>query len=746
MAALDPYAPCPCGSGAKYKWCCQKAEPYVERSQRLLENDQLEPALKALDEGLRAVPENPWLALRKAVLLGRRGEPKPAVELLKRVVARHPQHAGARALLVRLAAQAEGPTVAAGALQEALAALGPEHRAELADEAELIGALMADAGQVPASLAHLRLAQRLEPEDAEDSAPPGQTLRMIESNPALSSWLRNPYHLSPVPEGLEDARRERFAQALRDADEGLWAPAAAAFDALAAVGTPESDRNLGLCRLWLGDERGALEALRRYTAWVGANPDTVDLEALCQLIAPPGRDERVDLLQWIWPLRRRDELLAALKADPSVEPAGREPIDPNDPESVEVDVFLILDRPKPEAKDVRGPEDLPRVRGRVLVGLELAVLEAYDDGRLDALAEWFRERAGEAIPPAHPRTKVVGKGARSALALRTEWVTPAGLDAATLDRLEREDRLRLLREVWPETPLPALRRRTPRQAARDGDAELPLRAALCLLADANESAEEDAATDALRAELNVPPEPALDPATVAIDAVPLGRLRSIPIDALDDARLVALYARAHRSLLRRVLEPAARALVERPGALEGRTDVSRYVVFADLAYIAMARGEKDQALQWVSRGRRSDPDGGRGAEAARWDLLAVRIRARTEPPEQWVPELAAVLERHKDPEANSLILTTLLDLGLLRAAPHPDKPGEVILDSRPLQAVLTRYGPRITTAGGELGISATKGGLWTPESGAAGGLWTPDAAPPPAAEPGEKPRLIIPGR
>ena len=42
MALVDPYSPCPCGSGQKYKWCCQKVEAYAERAQRLVENGQYE--------------------------------------------------------------------------------------------------------------------------------------------------------------------------------------------------------------------------------------------------------------------------------------------------------------------------------------------------------------------------------------------------------------------------------------------------------------------------------------------------------------------------------------------------------------------------------------------------------------------------------------------------------------------------------------------------------------------------------
>ena len=63
MALVDPYAPCHCGSGQKYKWCCQSVEAYIERSQRLLDNGQYELAINPLVEGLAKVPDNVSLAV-----------------------------------------------------------------------------------------------------------------------------------------------------------------------------------------------------------------------------------------------------------------------------------------------------------------------------------------------------------------------------------------------------------------------------------------------------------------------------------------------------------------------------------------------------------------------------------------------------------------------------------------------------------------------------------------------------------
>src|ERR1700738_1022386 len=41
----DPYASCPCGSGKKFKWCCQPIHAEIEKAFRQQENGQHEAAL-----------------------------------------------------------------------------------------------------------------------------------------------------------------------------------------------------------------------------------------------------------------------------------------------------------------------------------------------------------------------------------------------------------------------------------------------------------------------------------------------------------------------------------------------------------------------------------------------------------------------------------------------------------------------------------------------------------------------------
>ena len=120
MALVDPYSPCPCGSEKKYKWCCHKVDPYIERVQRLAENGQTDAAISVLNEGLAKVPDSPLLLIRKAVILVLQQKLKEARPLVESVLHHQPDHAGATVLLIRLILATEGPVAAASQFQHAL--------------------------------------------------------------------------------------------------------------------------------------------------------------------------------------------------------------------------------------------------------------------------------------------------------------------------------------------------------------------------------------------------------------------------------------------------------------------------------------------------------------------------------------------------------------------------------------------------------------------------------------------------
>ncbi len=757
MALLDPYSLCPCGSKQKYKWCCQKAESFAVRVERALQNQHPDQAMIAVEEGLKKERDNFWLLNRKAMIHEERNEPAAAREAIQRILAKMPDHVGARIQLVQYALQFDGTAAGASEFQRAMLACKPEDRPNLAGAAQLVGVMLARDDYTPAALMHLELGGA----DSENAEPVVRsTYVTLRGDPVISPWLKNTYELLPTPEELDDEKKGRFEEAIKDVVNGLWSQAAARFELLSGEGVAGADYNLGLCRLWMADNAGAVEALRRHIAQLGPTPEAVDLEVLCQLSEPITGDDVVERVQLVWELKNREALLNALRQEEAeqrtIHDEGKSPIDPDDPDSEEVDWFALLDRPLPEARPGLTANDLPKILGRVLVAQQIVILDTFDDSQLEALKDRFTEQVGNAIPPAHPRTKVIGEVSRVSRALQSAWIIPQGMDKAEVDRIRQEERKRVYKEVWPETPMPFLGGRTPRQAAQAGDAEIPLRAALCQFEIDRSIFQDDFKFESLREEFGIEPEPKPDLETTDIGTLHLARLHRLPAQQLSDDDLFIMYLRARLAMLPKALEDSSKVLINRSAFLERRQPIERYSVFSDLANLTLSFGKREEALALVDRGRRDEPIPHRAENAPRWDMLHVRLRARTEPLEAWVPELAVVLERHREGQtANTIILTNLLDMGLVQMTPNPEDSSQMLLDSRRLMAVLSRYGPRVTTAQGTLGASAAKPEIWTPDraSGSTGGVWTPGSAnAPPQGQgqgqpgTGEKPGLYLPGQ
>ena len=139
MALVDPYAPCHCGSGQKYKWCCQSVEAYIERSQRLLDNGQHELAINPLVEGLAKVPDNVSLLVAKALVQLHLNQAEPAGETLRHLLQRQPGPSGWFDLDDQARPGHRGSPAGAAQFQQALSASRPEDRPGLASLASFLG-------------------------------------------------------------------------------------------------------------------------------------------------------------------------------------------------------------------------------------------------------------------------------------------------------------------------------------------------------------------------------------------------------------------------------------------------------------------------------------------------------------------------------------------------------------------------------------------------------------------------------
>ncbi len=739
MSLADPYSPCPCGSGQKYKWCCLKSEPYVERAMRLEENGQLEMALKPLDEGLAKAPDCPMLWLRKAYVLLNLGQFEAGRDVLDELLKRQPKHLTALSLRIHTILETDGPAAGALAFQRAWSVIDPEDRDDMSALAHAIGAGLSSQGHYLAAGRHFELAKRGGEEPATAAT---RSLTQLESSATVPLAEKHPYTLAPAPPSAPEAFRASFDQALQWARDGLWESAASAFELLSTDPRAGAiaDRNQGLCRLWFADDKGALEAIRRYLARTPPCDDVLDLEVLCQEVDELPEGERVDLVHLSWPLRDRDRLIESLSANRTVVEGRPRALDETEPTLYQA--FLLLDRPRLEAAPGLSHQQIPQVEAQLLVGKDVLLLEALDDGRLDRLTDRVLALASRAIPPAHPRTKIVERWSKHTAALTRHASYPADLAYDERKRLARDESGQMFVDVWTKTPNPYLDWRTPVEAAEIPELRPALRAVLLRMRSANDDWTGVIDWDTFQGRLKLEPERILEPHAVDVSTIHLCRMVLVPIESLDDDRLIAFFARANRYGVRRPRNEAARRIAARPDLL-ARPEIDARTLIGLLTVETGVAGDRAGGDEWLRRGRELE-GARRDRDLLYWDMVELQLRMNCEQPDSWVPYLAVLLERVKSkPDANTRVLLRLVQLGLVRVEPDSNRPEGFALDTRILEELLREFGPRVRMADGKIGLAEREERVWTPDQGPAeGGLWTPGGSTPPA----ERPRLILPGQ
>ena len=608
MALVDPYAPCHCGSGQKYKWCCQRVEAYAERSQRLLDNGQYELAIKPLVEGLAKVPDNVSLLLAQGAgpassesdRAGRR-DPAP-------LAPETPGHLGGSILMTRLVAGHRGRPgrrrpVSAGSF-------GPT-AAEIARSSR----------RWPRSSVRRWAARATRPRRSSiSSSPPGfratKRSRVAVASPESASQSRpsrsgrrTPIASGRRPSTLPPAFRESFEQALGWAEEGLWSSAASAFELLAAGSGAGviADRNRGLCCLWLADHEGAVAALRRYIARTKPTTDAVDLEALCQKIEPPSRHDLVEFDRLSWPIRNRDGLLAAL--------ARRSSDRREDPTSI---LSIPTIRRSAEAREFPAARS-SRDRGQA--GPHAGRTSRWSKARCLSIrtsCTWKPRRR----PARPPDRSVHGRGGhrifrRPIRGPRSSSTSPGMSWPCSGDGTSRpgSPKKRPSGSSASRLPISSPRsgpRRPTRHFAGGHRFRRPGRRFRDVLARAIRRMEAaydqpEAAARLERAPREAPPEPGAadrsrDGGDRSASPVATG---SGPHRRLDDDRLLALYRQAVKWGLRRVTNRVARLIDQRPSLMmTGRIEVIK--LYGDLALEAAHDGDRAEADDWLARGRQAE--------------------------------------------------------------------------------------------------------------------------------------------
>ncbi len=708
--AMDVYAPCPCGSGKKLKFCCQNIAEDMDRISRLIENHQSRQAVQQLEALERKVPGHAWVATTHAIVLLESGEAAAARDRLKSFVEQHPEHEFASVIYAAALFQSDGLETARPVIARAFQKGAKHHPAMVSGIAAAMASVLYSEDKLLAARAHQTLALRFSPDQQRQEI----FMRLVEfdGDRSILYPLRGSHPLPTVDGGPEVAGEVRKAQ--KYAGVGCWDTSADIFEKLAdqLPGAAEPWHAAGLCRAWFGDEAGAAKSLHRAAELYADPSPAVECETIAQILdwsTTPNSLRRMELLGNTSSVSR---VLTAFDNHPRFVRSELPPPETSGmpPSTAMFRLVSIPQNEYPAVADLN-QSNLPTVLANVYVvdanpeqqlpGRILLV--GMNDSSFDQAAALAREVSGELVEwkePAASGDTVPPEFAPFFTTCDYPEKTPLGLRR----RLEVERWQNLVENSWKSRPQQALQGRTPLQAATIPELRVRLLAAVHVLDAVCLRGRYELNAQELLQSLSVEPLPpiAMTP-DLSLNALnPLEWLR-LPLNELTDEQLVAVTNRAQLIHHDRFLYETLKVALNRDGCVDQLDDVRAFQTLIDLCRDHLRR---DEALEMLQRGR--DRILGRNPNFEQqwyWDLheLSLRLEDPSDPALQQLTQKFVNYYTPKLPQMRSYLERVFELSGL----PSPWQSGSLFVSE-----------------------SVSSGGaLWTPESAepaAAGSkLWVP---------------------
>lgn len=620
--SIDVYASCPCGSGKKFKWCCQPIHGRIEDAFEQQAQGQHAAAIKLMDDLVAAEPDNPEAWGRRAQLLYENGRYDDAETSLDRALQLNPRYPFGY-LLKGVFRHEEGET--AGALRlfrQAADLYDPAAHDHLGQVFSLIAESELRANRPVAAHAALKLARRYRPAD-EALRETTETLFGEKSQLPLSP--RRDYSFRAAPGGA-DADRQSWADALAAASTGRLGDAAAAFQARVEAHPDDAAAwyNLAVCRAWLGANRTAVEALDRYVAlecdesaaeqaWalgevlrcgqgLEEQSDYVEYSALYQLLQPEA------VVPFLQDMERRRRLVG-VKA---FEEQG-------------LLTALVLEKTADLTPELAAAQ-LPGLAAYVmLLGDQLRLWNTDAAALADARQE-FEQALGPALSPARPATGPANFHDVLAGAL---FFPVHATDAEQARARVEEATRRYFEEKWIHKPRHSLGLVSPVDAAGHAVLRKKLRGVIRFI---EECAAPSGALaydfNRLRRKLGLTAEqpPAGEPRPADVTEMSAAELSALKAESLSDQDLEAAFQAAAKLDARELAGRFARALVARP-ATASRPD--RFPLYAQLVNAAVAERDFGAALGYVDEGERFDCENNGGRRRNDFELRRAQVLAKS---------------------------------------------------------------------------------------------------------------------
>ncbi len=276
---IDPYASCPCGSGKKFKWCCQPIHDQIEKALNQQQNGQGEAALHTIEEVVRANPKNPEALGRKAQLLHVNGRHEEAEKVLDEAFAENASYPYGF-LLRGLFRLDEGEQPGAMLLfRKATEVYAPDTVDQLSFLYEQIGNFELHRNNIVAARYAFGQCVRLIPENQELRQAFDGIFGPQSRTPLVA---RQEYRLI----GFDAKRPPEWQEAFSKGNSGKLSEAVKLFEGFAKQPKPDpvAFYNAGLVRAWQGENAKAVEHFDKYIEKEPSEEKTAAAAALIEVL------------------------------------------------------------------------------------------------------------------------------------------------------------------------------------------------------------------------------------------------------------------------------------------------------------------------------------------------------------------------------------------------------------------------------------------------------------------------------
>jgi tetratricopeptide (TPR) repeat protein len=636
---LDQYSLCPCGSGKKFKWCCQPIHQEIAKAFQQDEVGQHDAALRIMDQVVAQHPENPEAWGKKALLLWQNERPDDAEAALSKAFEVMPDYPfgyflrgrfrlfegeipGAL-MLFRKAAEHYDPSANQILVEIFLNIFECEMKLNrpVAARAAAMLALKADPNNV-------QLRQGVE----EVFSPKNPNIPLVATK-AYGYYPTKKIGPAAWDKAMARINTSRLTDVLR------------AFGELAKADPQDPNvwYNLGLTHAWLGNHPAALEALDKYLALETDEQLATQAAALAEVLRlGQGMEDAADVVEYAATIPLRDPqafVNGLVELEKATKVAGLR----LDKEQGILAGFAVGDAPVSLVPDA--PPPARPVGAFFMLMATIVRVWSVESEKVDAAVAMFREKSGANMGEAMP-----SRGPAKFQDLLSPAVVVSVSPASPEDheRLVRDQVAKYFEEIWSHRPRKSLNNVAPVDAGGSPALRRKLLGTLLFL--------ENIATmggkpsiydfDRLRRKLNLvngggaAPVPASAPLDIA--AMNAGDLAKLSLDGLQSAQLELAFQTALGLDAKEVAGKFAQALVAAPPRSD-RSD--RYPWHNHLINLALAEGNFQGGIDCLNDGEKDDCENNEGRRRNDYELRRAQILVKKGDHQQAEETFARLIDR-----------------------------------------------------------------------------------------------------